>query len=137
MWSVERVAVLYGLRTIGGMDWYEWGVDNLLPTQQADGSWDDIHSKIVDTCFALLYLKRANVAHDLSKVLQSMGGARDPLAKPGEQQTAHEDPLGGNKVTPTVQPGQAKVRTGYALPANPAPAPRGRRRRRRPVPASR
>ena len=87
------------------MDWYAWGVDVLLPSQHGDGSWEDIHTRPVDTCFALLFLKRLNVAHDLTKVLQSMGGARDPLAKPGEQQTAQNDPLGSHKQVPSVAPG--------------------------------
>src|SRR5438874_11690380 len=25
LWSVERVAMLYNLKTIGGKDWYRWG----------------------------------------------------------------------------------------------------------------
>jgi hypothetical protein len=129
IWSVERVAVLYGLRTIGGTDWYGWGVDILLPTQAANGSWTDTHTQAVDTCFALLFLKRVNVAQDLTKALANLGGARDPGAKPGEHHPSEEDVLCGNKVNPSVQPGQVKVRGGYALPAGNQPPRRTRRRK--------
>ncbi len=131
IWSVERVAVLYGLRTIGGTDWYGWGVDILLPTQAADGKWTDTHSSPVDTCFALLFLKRVNVAQDLTKALANLGGARDPGAKPGEHQPSQEDLLCGNKINPSVQPGMAKVRSGYALPPGSQPPRRTRRRQKR------
>src|SRR5262249_57969508 len=39
LWSVERVAMLYNLPTIGNKDWYSWGVSILLPNQKADGNW--------------------------------------------------------------------------------------------------
>jgi len=39
LWSVERVGVLLNLKTIGGMEWYPWGVDLLLAAQKKDGSW--------------------------------------------------------------------------------------------------
>jgi hypothetical protein len=70
MWSVERVAVLYDLMKIGDQDWYLWGVDILLPTQRANGSWEtrSYHGSNphVDTCFALLFLKRVNFVQDLT-----------------------------------------------------------------------
>src|SRR6185503_19455991 len=41
LWSVERVGMAYGLKKIGKIDWYEVGVERILATQQADGSWSD------------------------------------------------------------------------------------------------
>jgi hypothetical protein len=77
LWSLERVAVAYGLDTIGNKDWYAWGSDAALLTQRADGSWAGAHEAGgVDTCFALLFLRRANVASDLSAVLK--GKVTDP-----------------------------------------------------------
>jgi hypothetical protein len=70
LWSVERAAVIFGLRTINGKDWYEWGADVLLKNQKEDGSWRDRFPGICDTCFALLFLKRANVAKDLTDKLR-------------------------------------------------------------------
>jgi hypothetical protein len=74
LWTVERVGVLYNLRKIGGKDWYAWGAQMLLDSQNDDGSW---HTggypgsvPTVDTCFALLFLKRANLVQDLTKQLE-------------------------------------------------------------------
>ena len=74
LWSVERVGMLYGRRSIGGKDWYPVGVDYLLPQQQGDGRWQaggyPGATPITDTCFALLFLKRANLAQDLTTKLE-------------------------------------------------------------------
>jgi hypothetical protein len=129
MWSVERVAVLYDLDTIGGVNWHAWGADILLRVQKVDGDWEAKHGSIVDTCFALLFLKRVNVAQDLTKVIVGLGGVRDPGAKPSRTPVA--ELAAGNKVIPTLSPGSAKLRSGYALPAARPPGSQGRRRRRR------
>ena len=74
LWAMERIAVLYDLRKLGDKDWYLWGAEILVCHQLADGSWGDDggfpgQSPIVNTCFALLFLKRANLTPDLSKKL--------------------------------------------------------------------
>jgi hypothetical protein len=77
LWSLERVAVAYGLDTIGNKDWYSWGAEILLANQQNDGSWTgQFGSSGADTCFALLFLRRANLAKDLSASLK--GQVKDP-----------------------------------------------------------
>jgi hypothetical protein len=80
LWSLERTAVIYGLETVGKHDWYVWGSDALLDSQNANGSWSNqgYHgaNDEISTSFALLFLNRANVARDLSTVLQ--GKVRDP-----------------------------------------------------------
>ena len=76
-------------------------------------------------------IERVNVAQDLTKVLQGLGGARDPGAKDGDGPTTATDLAGGNKVTPLIAPGAAKLRIGYALPANNTPRTGTRRCRRR------
>jgi len=75
LWSLERVAVAYGLETIGKKDWYSWGTEILLKNQGQDGGW---HGKwgTADTCFGLLFLRRANLAKDLSATLK--GQVTDP-----------------------------------------------------------
>jgi hypothetical protein len=79
LWSLERVAVAYGLLTIGGKDWYGWGAEVLIANQKEDGSWQgEFGGCGADTCFALLFLKRANLARDLSAVLK--GKVSDPVA---------------------------------------------------------
>jgi hypothetical protein len=70
LWSVERVAVLYGLPAIADKDWYRWGCQALLPNQSATGAWERgsyrLATPAANTCFALLFLKRANLAADLA-----------------------------------------------------------------------
>jgi hypothetical protein len=74
LWSLERVGVLYAMPQIGGKDWYAWGRQTLLAKQAADGSWNGGgyygNTPILDTCFALLFLKQANLTADLSTKLQ-------------------------------------------------------------------
>jgi hypothetical protein len=74
LWTLERVGVLYNLREIDGKDWYRWGAELLLDAQNPDGSWSagDYHGAVpnLDTSFALLFLKRANLVQDLSKRLE-------------------------------------------------------------------
>jgi hypothetical protein len=81
MWSVERVGVLYDLKTIGGKDWYRWGAQLLVAHQLLDGSWSGAHypgaSHHVDTCFALLFLKRSNLVQDLTENLRLYLPIRD------------------------------------------------------------
>jgi hypothetical protein len=71
LFSLERVAVVYNRQKIGAHDWYLWGARQLVDTQLRDGSWSGGFAfDAADTCFALLFLKRANVAHDLTRILQ-------------------------------------------------------------------
>jgi hypothetical protein len=77
LWSLERVAMAFGLDTIGKKDWYKWGAEIILLTQQADGGWRGQYGDAgVDTSFALLFLRRANFAQDLTTKLR--GRVRDP-----------------------------------------------------------
>ena len=61
LYAVERTGMLYDTALIGNKDWYFEGAKVLLNTQKADGSWDESHFKkpTWDTCFAILFLKRA------------------------------------------------------------------------------
>lgn len=74
LWSIERVGVLYHLRKIHDKEWYPWGVDLLLKSQQQDGAWRVGEywqaTDFIDTCFALLFLRRADFAPHLSKKLE-------------------------------------------------------------------
>jgi hypothetical protein len=72
LWSLERVAVVYDRKQIGGKDWYDWGADVILKHQRDDGSWADRFPGVPDTCFALLFLRRANLARDLTDKLREL-----------------------------------------------------------------
>jgi hypothetical protein len=76
LWSIERVAVMYNLTKIGDKDWYrDWALA-LAQRQQADGSWNlgGFHqaNPMLDTSLAMLFLRRANLAKDLSKKLDNL-----------------------------------------------------------------
>jgi hypothetical protein len=76
LWSLERICVILGLETLGKHDWYNWGAEILLKNQQLDGTWHGTHAGSgADTCFALMFLKKANLARDLTGTLK---GAKDP-----------------------------------------------------------
>jgi hypothetical protein len=82
LWSLERVAMLYRLPTLGGKDWYGWGANILLKRQQPNGSWDGSvypgHDAPLDTAFGLLFLRRSNLVQDLTDRLQLHMAIRDP-----------------------------------------------------------
>jgi hypothetical protein len=74
LWTVERVGVLYDLSTIGRKDWYRWGAEILVANQQADGNWENKGAypgatPTIDTCLALLFLKRVNLIKELTDTL--------------------------------------------------------------------
>lgn len=73
LWSVERAAMLYRLPTIGGHDWYGWGVEALLANQTPAGNWTNGgypgSGPTADTCLALLFLKKVNFSADLAAKL--------------------------------------------------------------------
>jgi hypothetical protein len=109
---MERVAVLYDIQKLGKKDWYLWGAEILICHQRGDGSWDldggyAGQHPVVNTCFALLFLKRANLTPDLSKRLIVNTTAL----------TAKVD----EKVTPKLPPPPPKVETPVIAVA---PAPR-------------
>lgn len=75
LWTTERVAALYNLRSIGDKDWYRWGVTALIVSQEPRGSWPHDPSATggkwscgfaINTSFALLFLRQSNLAKDLS-----------------------------------------------------------------------
>jgi hypothetical protein len=109
LWSVERVAVLYGLPEIGDRDWYRWGAEILVTNQAENGSWPVESAprellfgtpSYVRTSFALLFLKRSNLTKDLTSKLPfkpdklnkgimtiRAGGAPTGIPSPGRGET--------------------------------------------------
>jgi hypothetical protein len=82
LWSVERVAVLYQLKTIGGKQWFHWGMDQIIPRQQNDGGWPAGGgagaTRTINTCFAMLFLKRVNLAKDLTDKISELVATLPP-----------------------------------------------------------
>src|SRR5205085_4148027 len=99
LWSLERVAVVYGLRTLGNKDWFAIGAKYLLDQQSGNGAWRGNLGETVDTCFALFFLRQANLATDLTATLK--GKVKDPgvvkLKAVGKDALQPPDPKSGPK----------------------------------------
>jgi hypothetical protein len=80
LWTIERLGVLLGLEKIGGVDWFAKGADILLKTQQPDGSWPESHNDkgLSQTSFAILFLRKANLGSDISRLLEGLKFEFDP-----------------------------------------------------------
>jgi hypothetical protein len=95
LWSVERVGVLYDLPRIADKDWYRWGAEVLVANQTRLGNWEGggYHgaTPVLDTCLALLFLKRANLLSSL--------GQRLPF-NPGELAQAVQQKVEGSNDSP-------------------------------------
>lgn len=80
LWSVERVAMLYDLKTIDKKDWYAWGAQILVHRQAGDGGWSNaLYPGATDpanVCFGLLFLRRSNLVQDLTNRLRLHSGLR-------------------------------------------------------------
>ena len=77
LWSLERVCIALGLRDLDGFDWYLVGAKELLRRQREDGGWpEDRWGRLPNTCLALLFLRKANLAFELERVLKLPGSAR-------------------------------------------------------------
>jgi len=62
MYALERAGMLYDTAKFGDKDWYWDGAKHLVRSQNADGSWgkhDKAPNITWDTCFAILFLKKA------------------------------------------------------------------------------
>jgi hypothetical protein len=115
LWSVERVGELCSLKTIGGKDWYRWGVELLLPAQNPNGSWFGQISRTsptIDTCFALLFLKRSDLLPDLRETLQKRLKITDPgldkSISPGEK----SKPKSGTKSPGEIREKEPQLKDG-------------------------
>jgi hypothetical protein len=74
LWCVAQIGITYDKELIAGKDWYEWGYKILLKSQEDDGSWQrDTLGPLVDTCYAVLFLKKSNLTSDLTAKLKEVG----------------------------------------------------------------
>jgi len=60
--AVQRAGVLCGTESFGRQMWYPDAVKTLVGTQNEDGSWTAGWNTTWDTCFAVLFLRRAGYA---------------------------------------------------------------------------
>ena len=63
MYALERMGILYGTETIGTHHWYREGANAILGIQNSNGSWgkdeNEWYGTTWDTCFSILFLRRA------------------------------------------------------------------------------
>jgi hypothetical protein len=63
LYALERAGMLYDTALLGNKDWYLEGARVILAAQKPDGSWAESGPATMrpawDTCFAILFLKRA------------------------------------------------------------------------------
>jgi len=130
-WSLERVGVIYDIREIGGVDWYQWGSKRLIAKQLADGQWSGMGSKgwvfdaNVGTSFALLFLSRANVAADLTDQVGSGGGvgAEPPGLGGGSQLFQRDGDAAPPPPLPVQDPPRLRQRPGLKPKQKPEVGP--------------
>jgi VWFA-related protein len=94
LWSLERVCVALGLRKLGDFDWYAAGAEELLRRQRADGHWESVPQsawgELPSTCLALLFLRKANLAFELDRVLKLPGS--EPRKPAADKSPTPEEP---------------------------------------------
>ena len=65
LYGLERAAILFGTEKIGDHFWYAEGANALIAVQHEDGSWGkdtEWFNTAWDTCFSVLFLRRATRA---------------------------------------------------------------------------
>jgi len=122
IWSVERVAVAYGLDTFAEVDWYHWGSNYILSMQNQDGSWSGlVYSDRVNTAFAMLFLLKANSYRDLTGKMA--GRVKDPGVKELRATPGSKPLFDPNaKPTPATAPKPEAPSTVGSFPATTGPA---------------
>ena len=97
LWSLERVCVALGLRDLDGLDWYAAGARELLRRQGPDGGWPhERWGDLPNTCLALLFLRKANLAFEIDRVLRLPGA--------GRKESGHDPAVVAAATDPAPQP---------------------------------
>ena len=107
-WSLERAAMVYGLRVIGDTEWYPWAAERIVAAQEADGRWQNAFGASIDTCFALLVLRRTNFASDLTTALRGRIPGQDPARRRPDLSAR---PGGKTSISATDRTGDAPLGT--------------------------
>jgi hypothetical protein len=85
LYSLERLCMISRIDKLGSRDWYAEGAAILLRSQGADGSWTGGNGAVVDSCMALLFLRKAFVGRP--DVATETAGRR---ATPEQAQAVYE-----------------------------------------------
>jgi hypothetical protein len=68
LYALERAGMLCETERIGSHPWYSTGAKFILDAQRPDGSWKAGEEAVWDTCFAILFLKRATRPVDVASI---------------------------------------------------------------------
>lgn len=90
LYGLERMGGLTGVREIGEHDWYQEGARYIVDEQDEDGGWVD-GTDLSDTCFAVLFLKRATA--DAGPRQPLTGGGRRLEPEEGGAEPAAKGPV--------------------------------------------
>jgi hypothetical protein len=104
MWALERVSMIYDLKTLGDKEWYRWGAEMLVANVKPEGYWNvkGVTDELINSCFALLFLRQANIAEDLTTKLRNDPSLLDrPLAK---KETPAENKVATQPTAPSATP---------------------------------
>jgi HEAT repeats len=94
LWSLERVAMIYSLPKLATVDWYAVGSALIVAMQLPTGGWKVRYSVEIDTSFALLFLRRSNLAPDLSSMLKTKQQPTLSAKDPSENKAIQQPPAG-------------------------------------------
>jgi len=86
LYGLERVGAFAGLTHLGPHDWYAEGATRLLKEQRADGgwrmdgrtSWPPQPMPIANTCFGLLFLRKATFSPTVARERPSFRAMEEP-----------------------------------------------------------
>lgn len=81
LYGLERMGALVGVAFLGAHDWYQEGARFLVERQDESGSWQG-GTDLSETCFALLFLKRATTGDPLP--VGPRTGPRPPELEEGD-----------------------------------------------------
>ena len=82
LYGLERAGMLGRIRNFGEIDWYERGAEHLLAAQSGDGGWSTSRDRLVDSCFAILFLKRATSGMRMPVITEPPRPSKDAKKKP-------------------------------------------------------
>jgi hypothetical protein len=102
LWSVERVATLYDLKTFNGRDWYAGVAYDIVHSQYEDGRWYRMHGEPIDSSFALLVLRRSDLLPDLTATVQGKAPVSPPWLGLRTAPIPNGQPLGPTGPTGTT-----------------------------------
>jgi hypothetical protein len=87
--------MVYSLTRIGGRDWYQIGSALILSHQNPQtGTWQCRYAAEIDTSFALLFLRKANFARDLTAKLLPKNRGQATLKTGGGKDDVMSGPAG-------------------------------------------